>query len=93
MKFRLSEEVIDSLRKLKRKDPKSFELVIKQMALFESDPKHPSLRIHKLSGKLNNVWSLSISSKLRMLYFIKDGEAWGYMIGTHDEVYKKIELD
>lgn len=89
MHFRFSHEVSSYLKKLKRKNPKAFEQVKKQLILFENNPKHPSLRIHKLSGKLSNVWSLSIGLKLRLLYFIKDGEAWGYMIGTHDEVYKK----
>lgn len=89
MHFRFSTAVNSYLKRLKRKDPKTFDLVKKQLSLFESNPKHPSLRTHKLSGKLNNVWSLSIGLKLRLLYFIKNGEAWGYMIGTHDEVYKK----
>lgn len=89
MHFRFSHEVSSYFKKLKRRDSKAFEQVKKQLILFESNPKHPSLRIHKLSGRLSNVWSLSIGLKLRLLYFIKDGEAWGYMIGTHDEVYKK----
>jgi mRNA-degrading endonuclease YafQ of YafQ-DinJ toxin-antitoxin module len=89
MRFCFSAEVDGYLRKLKRNDPKTFELVKKQLVLFESNPKHPSFRIHKLSGKLDGVWSLSIGLKFRLLYFIKDGEAWGYMIGTHDDVYKK----
>jgi addiction module RelE/StbE family toxin len=89
MRLRFSREVEEYLKKLKNKNSNTFKQVKKQLALFESDPKHPSLRIHKLSGKLTGVWSLSIGLKLRLLYFIKDGEAWGYMIGTHDEVYKK----
>jgi len=89
MRFRFSGDVEDYLKKLKQKDRKAFEQVKKQLALFEANPKHPSLRIHKLSGNMAGVWSLSIGLKLRLLYFIKDGEAWGYMIGTHDEVYRK----
>jgi mRNA-degrading endonuclease YafQ of YafQ-DinJ toxin-antitoxin module len=89
MRLRFSVEVEEYLKKLKRKEPKMFELVSKQLMLFEGNAKHPSLRIHKLSGKLTGVWSLSIGLKLRLLYFIKDGEAWGYMIGSHDEVYRK----
>ena len=89
MRFRLTPEVVGYLQKLKHKDQKTFDLVKKQLALFESNPTHPSLRIHKLSGKLTNVYSLSIGLKLRLLYFVNNGEAWGYMIGTHDEVYRK----
>lgn len=89
MHLRFSEDVEKYLKKLKRHNPKQFILAKKQLALFENNPQHPSLRIHKLSGKLTGVWSLSIGLKLRLLYFIKNGEAWGYLIGTHDEVYKK----
>ena len=89
MKMRLSPDVENYLRKLKRSHPKTFSHVTKQLILFEPESKHPSLRIHKLSGKLTGVWSLSIGLKLRLLYFVRDGEAWGYLIGSHDEVYKK----
>lgn len=89
MHLRLTPEVRNSLKRLKKNDPKSFELIKKQLIIFENNPKHPSLRIHKLSGKLNNVWSISIVRKLRLVYFIKNGDAWAYMIGTHDQVYKK----
>jgi toxin HigB-1 len=89
MRFRFSSEVETYLKNLKRKDTKKFTLAKKQLALFEENPKHPSLRIHKLSGRLKESWSLSIGLKLRLIYFIKDSEAWGYMIGTHDEVYRK----
>ncbi len=89
MHFRFSPEVESYLKKLKTRDHKIFALIIKQIALFEENPKHPSLRIHKLSGKLSGVFSLSIGLKLRLLYFVKNGEAWGYLIGTHDEVYRK----
>jgi len=89
VKIRLEKEVIEYLTKLKTKDKKAFESAKKQLKMFEADINYPSLRIHKLSGKLENVWSLSIGLKLRLLYFVKDGQAWGYMIGTHDEVYRK----
>jgi len=89
MHLRFSGDVENYLLKLKSKDPKTFVRVKKQIVLFETNPQHPSLRIHRLSGKLTGVWSILIGLKLRLLYFIKNGEAWGYLIGTHDEVYKK----
>ncbi len=89
MRLHFSPEVNKYLKKLKQKNSKQFTLVKKQLMLFEINPQHPSLRSHKISGKLNNTWSISIGLKLRLLYFIKDGEAWGFMIGSHDEVYRK----
>jgi addiction module RelE/StbE family toxin len=78
------------LEKIQQKDSKLFERIGKQIALFEENPKHPSLRTHKLSGTLNNMWSISITMSIRMVYILLDKEdALFVKIGTHDEVYEK----
>lgn len=47
-----------------------------------------SLKTHKLSGKLNNLWSFSIDYDVRILfYFTEDGNTVFIDIGSHDEVY------
>lgn len=69
-------------------DREIFELVRKQLKLFENNENHPSLRNHKLGGELNDFWSISINKSIRMIYFIEDNEAYFFNIGTHDEVYR-----
>lgn len=55
---------------------------------FISDPFEQSLRTHKLSGKLNELWSFSIDYDERVIfYFTDDGDAVFVDIGSHDEVY------
>ncbi|HRN96697.1 MAG TPA: type II toxin-antitoxin system mRNA interferase toxin, RelE/StbE family, partial [Candidatus Levybacteria bacterium] len=61
----------------------------KQLKLFTEDSKHPSLRTHKLKGKLSNSWSITIEGNMRMIYTIKNNEALFFKIGNHDEVYRK----
>jgi len=82
--------VIKELSKIKQKDKKLSERIQKQLLLFSTNPKHPSLRTHKLSGSMSNIWSISVSMSIRMVYKLLDREtAYFIDIGTHREVYKK----
>ena len=55
---------------------------------FTIDPFHQSLKTHKLSGKLKDLWSFSVGSSERVIfYFPEDGNAVFVDIGSHDEVY------
>lgn len=93
MKIKLSSEVNSDLKKLKLKDPKLAAKAEKQLALFVENPKHPSLRTHKLTGKIGNRWSISITKSIRMVYVVVQGEeneesiSYFVAMGTHDQVY------
>lgn len=93
MKYTLSKDVFAELQKISKKNHRLSEKIKKQLRLFEKNSQHPSLRIHKLQGNLEQVWSISIDRKTRMIYrLIKKGKekrAFFYDIGTHDEVYGK----
>ncbi len=59
-----------------------------KLELFTKNPFEPSLRTHKLSGKLKDLWSFSIEYDQRVLfYFTDNGNAVFIDIGNHDEVY------
>ena len=56
--------------------------------IFRTNPYHPSLKTHKLSGKLKNLLSFSVEYDLRVIfYFENDTTARFINIGTHDDVY------
>ncbi|OGG11358.1 hypothetical protein A2Z00_04675 [Candidatus Gottesmanbacteria bacterium RBG_13_45_10] len=90
MKAKFSPLVQKTITQIYKKDKKLAEKIQRQILLFESNPKHPSLRLHKLSGTLDNMWSLSITTSIRMVYRLM-GQKTAYFvdIGTHDEVYRK----
>jgi addiction module RelE/StbE family toxin len=47
-----------------------------------------TLRTHKLSGKLQDLWSFSIGYDLRVVfYFVEENRVVFVDIGKHDEVY------
>lgn len=90
MKAKFSPFVQKTITQIYKRDKKLAEKIERQILLFESNPIHPSLRLHKLSGTLDNMWSLSITMSIRMIYRLTSKEtAYFVDIGTHDNVYRK----
>lgn len=83
-----SPDVHKKLKQLHQKNPKFYCRIIKQLDLFQQDPKHKSLRLHKISRDKDKIWSISIDKGYRMLY-LEDERIYFFEIGTHDEVYRK----
>lgn len=89
MKANFSPFVQKEILKIRKKNGILANKIIKQIGLFEVNPIHPSLRTHKLTGKYSQVWSISITMSIRMLYRIEeDGSAYFIDIGSHEEVYE-----
>ncbi len=61
----------------------------KTLRLLEADPGHPSLRLHRLSGKLAGLHSVSINLSYRItLEFLVEGDTIIPVdVGSHDEAY------
>jgi len=58
------------------------------MDLFSKNLFNPRLRTHKLTGKLEGLWALSIDYDCRVIFqFIDKNEVLLIDIGGHDEVY------
>ena len=90
MNAKFSPSVQKELKKIQQKDRKLANRIEKQIALFQENPKHPSLHTHKLSGTMDNMWSISITTNIRMAYVLLDQKNVIFVkIGTHDEVYRK----
>lgn len=89
MDFQISLELHKELRKIKLKDKSLTQKIEKQLTFFQKNHLHPSLRIHKLSGNLENIWSISIDNNIRVLFLLEEDGAYFFDIGTHDQVYRK----
>ncbi len=61
----------------------------KTLRLLELDPFHPSLRTHKLEGRLQGLFSISINMSYRIVMEmeINDEEIILINIGSHDQIY------
>lgn len=86
--IKLSPDVYKKVRTIQSKDTKFFKKIQKQLKLFKENPRHKSLRLHKVTREVKNSWSISIDKGFRMIY-TEDGFIYFFEIGTHDEVYRK----
>ncbi|MAD41756.1 MAG: plasmid stabilization protein [Arcobacter sp.] len=88
-KLLISDEYKKKLKKFFKKHPNMLDRYSKCLFILEQDPYHPSLRIHKLKGRLAEFYSISINMEYRIIidFIIRDGEIILVDIGTHDDVY------
>ncbi len=78
------------LEKFKRKHPKLKNQYEKTLLTLTTDPFHPSLRLHKLKGKLQDYYSISINLQYRTMldFIIQEGKIILIDIGKHDHLYR-----
>jgi len=78
-------------KKFIKRHPELLSQYEKTLKLLELDPQHPALRLHKLYGKLSELYSVSINISCRIsIYFLIDkNELIPIDIGSHEEIYKK----
>ena len=82
-------KLVSDLKKLKRGNKRLAELILKKMELFKLKQDLPSLRLHKLTGSMRDLWSISINESIRMIFYYVDENTVNFIdIGKHEEVYK-----
>ena len=88
-KLIFTEQYEKRIRKFIKKHPELLSQYEKTIRLLEVNPHHPSLRLHKLSGKLSDLHSVSIniSYRITLELVITEKEIIPIEIGSHDEVY------
>ncbi len=61
----------------------------KTLELLEVNPRHPSLRLHKLTGALSDLHSVSIniSYRITLEFLIEGNRILPVNIGKHEDVY------
>lgn len=66
------------------------KLAVRKEKLFKNNPFHPSLRFHALQGKLQGLFSISVTINYRIIFKIKPGgDVIFISIGRHD-VYRYL---
>lgn len=78
-------------RKAIKKNPQLAGELAATLEALERDAFHPSLRTHKLKGKLEGTWASSAGYDIRVLFrFVTHNEAEAILlltVGGHGEVY------
>lgn len=78
------------LQKFKKQHPDLKNQYAITIELLEQNPYHPSLRLHKLQGNLQEYYSVSLNMKYRILldFIIQDDQIILLNIGSHDNLYR-----
>ncbi len=84
-----TESYIKRVAKFIKKHQNILKQYQKCLELLEINPNHPSLRLHKLQGKMNNLFSISINISYRIIleFLIMENKIVLIDIGIHDGVY------
>jgi len=56
---------------------------LEKLALYENNPRHPSLRVKKIQG-VGNIWEMSVTKSYRITFQRKEEIILLRNIGTHD---------
>ena len=81
----MTEHFEEKLAKFLKKHPELINQYWDTMALLEANPYHNSLRLHKLTGKLTGLSSVSINNKYRITieFIIDDKEIIPIDVSNH----------
>ena len=88
-KFIFTDSYIKKAKKFVKKHPELLSQYEKTLKILELNPFHRSLRLHKLTGKLSELYSVSINMTYRISidFIIDDKKIIPINVGKHDEVY------
>ena len=76
-------------KKFIKKHPEVISLYKKTLQVLELNQHHPSLRLHKLTGKLSDLHSISIniSYRISLEFILENNEIILINVGSHNKVY------
>ena len=80
---------LKSATKFIKRHPELLPHYEKTLKLLELNPYHPSLRLHRLSGPLRDLHSVSIniSYRITLEFLLEDGKIIPVNVGSHDGMY------
>ncbi|MBI2326129.1 type II toxin-antitoxin system mRNA interferase toxin, RelE/StbE family [Candidatus Collierbacteria bacterium] len=85
MNISYSKYFLKRIQKKYKERPILRNKVVKQVLLFSKNPRHPSLKTHKLRGTRQDQYSFWIERDLRIVYVRDEADVIFTDILTHDE--------
>ena len=85
MQIRTTAHFDKNLAKKIKKNPKLKDSIKKQVSLLKTNLRHPSLKLHKLSGNRAEEYSFWIEGNLRITFVRVENDILFTDIITHDE--------
>ena len=88
MNAHYSPHFIAKYKKIAKRNKKLSDQIKEKIAQFLRDKNNASLNLHKLKGSMDDSWSFSIESNIRVILMYSGDTIIFTDIGSHDEVYK-----
>lgn len=87
--IQFTDEYKKRAKRFLKKHPDLGSAYLKTLTLLEANPFHPSLRLHRLKGKMIGLHSVSInlSYRITLEFLIIDKQITPINVGDHDAVY------
>jgi addiction module RelE/StbE family toxin len=77
-----------AFKKLIKRNSNLEDIFWGKISLFIENPNEKTLKTHKLSGKLEELWGFSLNFEIRIIFFYSENNKVVLTdIGSHDEVY------
>ena len=76
------------LRDWQTLSPQMQRVVKTKVGLLTSNPRHPSLKVHRLRRLGGAIWECYISNTHRLLYHQKQGQMYLHSLGKHQLIDK-----
>ena len=88
-KILYTDSYVKRARRFIKRHPELIGQYEKTLKLLEVNPSHPSLHLHRLTGKLSGLFAVSINMTYRISleFVIREDTIIPVNVGTHDEVY------
>jgi len=94
MNFRIiyTDGYLKRAAKFIKRHPELLPQYEKTLKLLELNPSHPSLRLHRLVGTLQDLHSVSInlSYRITLEFLLEEGRIVLVNVGSHDDVYSSL---
>ena len=60
-----------------------------RLALFLTNPRHPQLKVHALTGKHKGCWSFNVSGDVRVIFAYRNNQKTivFLVVGSHAQLY------
>jgi len=85
MRYGVTESFERKVRKLTKRNSRLTNRLVKQFSQFEQDPRHPSLKLHKLTGSRSTQHAIWLTGNLRAVAIKSKNVYVFFDIITHDE--------
>lgn len=83
----ISKRFKKQLKSFFAKHPELKGVFKEKLVILQKNPADRRLKLHKLTGKLNECHSISITHDYRLVVYLEDKYIYLLAVGAHDEVY------